>query len=522
MLRTWNTSKALRILILPVIFIIYCTFVQLQDHSSAAHYSLSIWKGENSTVAAHTNITTSTTNLTEAKSTFPLEVKDFWKDFASALEDARPHCPVVIVEDGHPTALETTWEPLNISKTPPERLVNFTDNHEVALFRSHYRMRGSSQHLAVRLPFSRDKQGIVTTANAKYMPIFLVSLRMLRRTGCTLPVEVFIDDWSKYDPVICESVLPSLNAACVVLSEVYDTASGIQQPTSYQFKLFAMLFSSFQHVLFLDTDAFPAHDPTPLFTAAPYTTHGLVLWPDLFGLTIHEHFYHIAAIPYESPSARPSTESGIVLLDKEKHRESFLMMVYYNYFGPDYYYPLLCQGSHGAGDKETFVQAAMAVGAPWYQVKTGVAGLGFHENGNYRLSGMAQMDPRADFLYKGPSKSHIHKNNIWEAKDMEESNLRLDEKPKPMFIHQNMHKLDPAKILKAGSTTAKLNDGNYTRIWGGEKNTIDLFGYDVERRVWEVIIEEGCRLDVQSEHCVELRRYFGAVFGALDSIDPTR
>src|SRR5690242_2899563 len=196
------------------------------------------------------------------------------------------------------------------------------------------------------------------------------------------------------------------------------------------------------------------------------------------------------------------------------------MMVYYNYFGPDYYYPLLCQGSHGAGDKETFVAAAMAVGLPWYQVKSGVAGVGYHANGNYRLSGMAQMDPRTDFLYKPPSKSHAHPTSLWETDDMEDATGSRAQKPKPLFIHQNMHKLDPARILSAGGTTAKLKDGNFTRIWGGEKNTIEMFGFDVERRAWEVVVEEGCRVDVQSETCVELKKYFVAVFGTLDSIDP--
>ncbi|KAF3054040.1 hypothetical protein E8E11_010129 [Didymella keratinophila] len=268
-----------------------------------------------------------------------------------------------------------------------------------------------------------------------------------------------------------------------------------------------MLFSSFQHVLFLDTDAFPAHDPTSLFTTAPYTTHGLVLWPDLFGLTISEHHYHIAGIPYESPSARASTESSIVLLNKDTQRESLLMMVYYNYFGPDYYYPLLCQGSHGAGDKETFVQAAMAVGLPWYQVKTGVAGLGYFDDNKYRLSGLAQMDPRTDFAYKPPSKSHIHGSDRWDGLGAPE------EKVKPLFVHQNMHKLDPKRILKMDGTEAKTRDGRFTRLWGKVEGIVDMFGYDVERRVWEVVIEEGCRDDIGKETCAELRNYFTEVFG---------
>lgn len=515
-----KTSTVLRLSPIAIVCIFYYIFVHLRVHSDAPNQSLPPLVNTEAPLPSHTEAasTTGSLNLTETKSTFTHAEKEFWNDLALALEHARPSCSPIEVEDGHPTSKETLFEPLNVAKPPPSRLLNFTDEHETALQKSHYLMRISTQRLAPRLGFSKGEQGIVTTANAKYMPIFLVSLRMLRRTGCQLPVEVFIDDWTKYEPVICESVLPSLNAACVVLSEIYDTASSIQPPTSYQFKLFATLFSSFQHVLFLDSDAFPAHDPTDVFTTPPYTTHGLVVWPDLFGLTISEHYYHIAGIPYTSPSSRPSTESGVFLLDKEKHRESLLMMVYYNYYGPSYYYPLLCQGSHGAGDKETFIQAALAVGRPWYQVKTGVAGVGFFENNNYRLSGMAQMDPRTDFLYSPPTKSHVHPTDCWDFSGTESVDT-IPDRPKPLFVHQNMHKLDPGRILDLPGSNARLKDGNFTRMWGTLKVNVEMFGFDIERRVWEVVIEEGCRVDAGSAACGELKRYFEQVFGTVDSID---
>ncbi|OSS46913.1 hypothetical protein B5807_08811 [Epicoccum nigrum] len=521
-MRSLNASLLLRVLFLPVLFIIYCTFLQLRVHiSNVAIHSRP--PSQNNTIThpplSTEPATSSSKNLTEIKSTFSSEVKDFWRDLATALEEARPACDPIRVETGHPSSKETTFEPLDIAKRPPSRLVNFTDAQELILFKSHYHMRTASQRLAPNLPFSKGTTGIVTTANAKYIPIFLVSLRMLRRTGCTLPVEVFIDDWTKYDPLICETLLPSLNAACIVLSDIYATAPNAAPPTSYQFKLLAMLFSSFQHLLFLDSDAFPAHDPSPLFETAPYTTHGLVLWPDLFGLTVSEHYYHIAGVAYESPSARQSTESGVVLLDKEKHRASFVMMMYYNYYGPGFYYPLLCQGSHGAGDKETFAAAAASVAAPWYQVKSGVAGLGFFDEGAYRLSGLAQMDPRADAAYLPPTRWHMHAADLWEASDTARGS-QLPPKPKPLFVHQNMHKLDPARILTMDGSTAMMKNGSHTRMWGPVRNNIDVFGYDIERRVWEVIIEEGCRLDAASRVCSDLRAHFVEVFGALKSLDP--
>ena len=390
-------------------------------------------------------------------------------------------------------------------------------------------MRRAVQHLAPGLPFSKFTTGIVTTANSNYMPVLLVSLRMLRRTGCNLPVEVFIDDWTQYSTTTCDIVLPSLNARCIVLSAILSKNTHIQKPDHYQYKILSILFSTFQNVLFLDSDAFPAYDPTVLFSTPPYTTHGLVTWPDFFALTVSQHFYHIAAIPEQAASSRLSTESGQILLNKHIHRESLLMMVYYNYYGPDYYYPLLCQGSHGAGDKETFVQAAMAVGLPWYQVRTGPRALGRSWNGTFRGTGIAQADPGLDYEYLPPFESHVHTEPQWQKGDLAHPDPKVEKAlnhtrhvprpPRPVFLHQNMLKLDPAKVLADKNEITFEPDGTPHRMWGSKEDVVRLVGYDVERRLWDVIAEEGCRLDQGSELCEGLRAYIREVFGWMDSID---
>ncbi|KAF1848056.1 glycosyltransferase family 71 protein [Cucurbitaria berberidis CBS 394.84] len=467
-------------------------------------------------------------NVTEAGSTFGAAVQGFWQDLASALLAAQPQCkPLQLVKDDIGSAAD--WRPLEPERKHADRLAGFTDDDETALFRAHYAMRTSAQHLGSKLSFAKGTTGIVTTANAVYMPVFLVSLRMLRRTGCNLPVEVFIDDWSKYEPKICDTILPSLQARCVVLSNVYDTAEYIKQPDHYQYKVFAMLFSTFQHVLFLDSDTFPVYDPTILFSTAPYTTHGLVTWPDYWALTISAHFYHIAAIPEEPSQARFTTESGQLMINKDVHRESLLMMVYYNYYGPDYYYTLLSQGSHGAGDKETFVQAAMAVGLPYYQVRSGPRAIGRHMNGTFRGSAIAQADPGLDYEYLTPMRSHIHPSDQWQNTDLAhpvpavEKSLNRTRKaprrPRPVFLHQNMLKLDPAKVLVDKSQPTYELDGTPHRMWGSKEDMVEMLGYDVERRLWDVIAEEGCREDQASRTCGEIRGFVREVFGWMDSID---
>lgn len=468
-------------------------------------------------------------NLTELSSKFSAEVQTFWKETASALLAAQPQCkPLDLVDDGGFESM-IGFYPKEPNRPFPDRLFEFTEKTEKAMLKAHYMMRRSAQRLAPKLPFVKATTGIVTTANADYMPIFLVSLRLLRRTGCKLPVEVFIDDWSKYEPLLCDTVLPSLNAHCVVLSNIYDVADDVAKPDHYQYKILSILFSTFQHVLFLDSDNFPAYDPTVLFSDAPYTTHGLVTWPDFWALTVSQHFYHIAGIPEMPSQTRLSTESGQVLLNKDIHRESLLMMLYYNYYGPDYYYILLSQGAPGAGDKETFVQAAMAVGLPYYQVRTAPAAIGRHVNGSFKGVAIGQADPGMDFAYLPPTPNHAHDSGRWENEDLAHPDAAVEKKlnytrkapnrPRPVFLHQNILKLDPETVLSDKSQPTFELDGTPHRMWGNKEDIVDLVGYDVEDRLWKAVLEEGCRPNQQSRVCNELRAWVGEVIGWMESID---
>ena len=57
------------------------------------------------------------------------------------------------------------------------------------------------------------------------------------------------------------------------------------------------------------------------------------------------------------------------------------------------------------------------------------------------------------------------------------------------------------------------SDNRPCRIWGDKKDRVKEFGFDVERRLWNVITEEGCRLDEASDTCMRLTKY---VDGVLD------
>lgn len=193
-------------------------------------------------------------------------LRDFWVDLALDLEVGRPTNAAPKHGPSHPDARIDGADLYSI---------DMSDEEVQEMSRAH---RAFMQHVSeLRLYdlYRQGSKGIVTTAGGKYIPIFLVSLQLLRRTGSQLPVEVFLADDSEYDATLCEKLLPSLNARCRVLSHVLNAVDQVDIK-SYQFKIFAMIFSSFEDVIFLDADNLALNDPEPLLNSEPFRSTGLV------------------------------------------------------------------------------------------------------------------------------------------------------------------------------------------------------------------------------------------------------
>ncbi|RMZ82734.1 hypothetical protein DV738_g1557, partial [Chaetothyriales sp. CBS 135597] len=337
------------------------------------------------------------------------------------------------------------------------------------------------------LPYNKGTRGVVTTAGGPYLEVALVSVRMLRRTGSDLPVEIFLGSKDEFDLQICGVVLPSLNARCIVLDDIF-TRSGLNgvKIDKYQYKIMSIIFSSFEDVLFLDSDCFPAYAPDELMTSEPFTTTGLVLWPDFWFPSESPLFFEIAEIEAPDLWTRASTESGEILYSKAKHDLSLMLTAYYNYYGPDFYYPLQSQGAPGEGDKETFLWAAVAVAAPFYHVHKPARALGYlTTSSEWRGSAMLQSDPAQDL------------ERSMELLYGETTNLT---NPRPFFIHANFPKFRPSSIFTdksfGASGPTRDDDGQMRRVWheNAAASTAE-FGFDLERRLWEEIRDIGCEYE---------------------------
>ncbi|KAJ5902537.1 hypothetical protein N7495_003065 [Penicillium taxi] len=402
----------------------------------------------------------------------------FWKLFHGYLEKHGPEASPVVEDEKAPTEGFNANDP----KSRPDYVKVATED-VASMRKSHTAFIKAITSSLPQLQYIPGTKGVVSTAGGSYLPVLVISLRMLRRTGSTLPMEVFLANEEEYEDYICDVVLPSLNAKCIVLSRILVAA-----PTKiekYQFKPFAMLFSSFEEILFLDADAFPLERPEKMFKSEPFRSTNMVTWPDFWASSVSPLFYEISNTTAPPMNLRQSTESGEVLLSKKTHTRTLLLSTYYNYWGPSHYYPLLSQGAAGEGDKETFITAATAVNEPFYQVSESICALGHAKEGGMAGSAMAQFNPIQDY--------ELTRQGKWR--------VRGDDAPAPdvAFIHANFPKFNPATVFDSNHEVkpAFNDDGSYTRAWTIPQEVVAKFSakVDIEMAFWREILWTACELE---------------------------
>ncbi|KAG4033307.1 hypothetical protein MFRU_005g03190 [Monilinia fructicola] len=350
----------------------------------------------------------------------------------------------------------------------------------------------NSSHL---VPYTAETKGIVTVAGGRYTGALLVTLRMLRRTNSTLPVEVFMPTADDYNEHTCEVVLPSLNARCVMIPQ-YENL----KIARYQYKIFAVILSSFEEVLFLDADNFPIVDPVEWMESKVFKDMGYVLWPDFWWATTSPHYFQVLNVPTPSLLSLGTTESGQIIISKRTHSDVLLLVLYYNIFGPSFYYPLLTQCDAGEGDKETWLYAAIALEKNYYQVRQKNGIIGHHTDEGFKSASMMQHDPQADYS------TYLKE----EREEREHLVFRKDKTAEVVFMHHNLIKLSPVEMVD----WIKKNVG--MRMWGPKEDTIRKFKEDLERAVWEELLWVACEygdslVNWNEEVCEGLMGHWGEI-----------
>lgn len=349
----------------------------------------------------------------------------------------------------------------------------------------------------------QGSSGYVLVGGGRFTWLSFLVIKQIRANGSKLPIELFIATESDYEKHFCDEVLPKYNARCNVFDyELAEDLSKRFKLGGYQYKMLAILSSRFENVLYLDSDNFPTKDVDYLFSSDLYKENHLLLWPDAWARTTNPKYYDIANVEVKENKLRysrydekqaggkdklkplseytfkdswyhdfegalpdPTSETGMLMINKSSHLKTLLLCLYYNVFGPDYYYPLMTQGSAGEGDKETFIAAAHAMKESWYQCAKQFQWTGYHSKTSEKFV----------------SKALAHFDPI-QAQDS--SNNKVD----IIFMHLSYPKFYPNWLVDNHDLVYADSD-EHIRMYGAINENI---GYDFDLRVLQFFTEGLC------------------------------
>jgi alpha 1,2-mannosyltransferase len=124
-------------------------------------------------------------------------------------------------------------------------------------------------------PISKG-QGIVYTCNSNSAKSVLISISFLRHYGCKLPVEIWHLDELSIEIIMRFESLKNVKVKTLTKFN-YNRRNGEKL---FIAKAASIYLSNFEKVLFLDSDNYPAQDPTFLFKGVQFLEYGALFWKD--------------------------------------------------------------------------------------------------------------------------------------------------------------------------------------------------------------------------------------------------
>ncbi|HEX5103951.1 MAG TPA: FkbM family methyltransferase, partial [Pirellulaceae bacterium] len=226
--------------------------------------------------------------------------------------------------------------------------------------------------LASSPPTTSEGRGIVTLGGtSKYFAAAWVMVSVLRKLGCTLPVEWWYLGPEELDPKMVRLAQSLPGVTCIDLRQrLAQVGRTPRMLGCWEAKVWAIMFSRFAEVLFLDADQVPVRNPAYLFDDPAYRRAGAVFWPDFlpFGWTVDADAFGVAGLPLPGNRRRPDWrnptdyepfETGQILVEKSRHWPALELTRHINDHS-DFWFPAAAKGHHAwhiYGDKDTFFLA---------------------------------------------------------------------------------------------------------------------------------------------------------------------
>lgn len=282
------------------------------------------------------------------------------------------------------------------------------------------------QHYANPPPLPNYQKGrcIVTSVYSAELVTGYVLMKELVRLGNTLPIEIFyregeltqqqIDLLISLDPQRISVRKISGNAKDFIT--IYGTKAG------WSVKIHAIHESTFNEVLWLDSDNFPIHNPEFLFSDQEYISKGSLFWRDVISVD-RANRYHDQAPLWQVFRVQPNDaepfEAGQLLIDKSRCWPQFSLVKHYA-DNCEYYY-------HFGGDTETFRMA-------WQHHEA--RRNGYHAYINYHA--VSNMVPYGFMPYGPFHKGVPNQYGKWGGGTVM---VQRDRDGNELFNHRNIHKM---------------------------------------------------------------------------------
>jgi alpha 1,2-mannosyltransferase len=363
-------------------------------------------------------------------------------------------------------------------------------------------------------------RGVVVLAGWRYSEYAVIGLGMLREAGSKLPVEVWHRDEREEKSGWCQE-MQAEGMVCRRMSDYIDTDI-LELVAGYQFKIFTMLFSSFEEVVFIDADNMALQPPELLFETKAYKDTGVILWHDYWKYDNVDWLDYAVGLADDRNGDlwnQTNYESGEMVWHKRRNWDALLLAVYYNYYGPDLYYTLLNYNFAGWGDKDTFPLAFRTLKKPFHTVAAPPADAWERGKIGERRVGMLQMMPdspteaqpdgAAAFLHATTVKWSYRDFvcdrclPIWHtdsATDKFVSSWEDDKSDLYPFLHGNLSIIEP-EVIEYMPTVAQAH------------NDDDRLGLEI--RLWRAMEYAACRSPAwrHERSCTVARRYMIGTFG---------
>ena len=120
---------------------------------------------------------------------------------------------------------------------------------------------------------------------------------------------------------------------------------------------------------------------------------------------------------------------------------------------------------------------------PYYRVKEKIGTVGyFGKDREFHGGAMVQWDAAEEY--------RLAKMTDQKEKEKEKEK----KKPRAFFLHANLPKMNVGRLLDDKKGIYEEGTEKRIRLWGGEQSMRAMFGYDIERYVWNQMREIACEL----------------------------